>query len=92
VRFGIAHELYAYEQNWVQVDSDSKYAKPLEDPQTAYNRRHGSGGPSAGRAAVSAATTGAVPAPPARRGGGRRRPAELPEVRWADVGQPGQQA
>jgi hypothetical protein len=63
VRFGIAHELYAYEQNWVQVDSDSKYAKPLEDPQTAYNRRHGSGGPSAGRAAVSAATTGAVPAP-----------------------------
>src|SRR5215208_2276807 len=41
VRFGIAHELYAYEQNWVQVDSDSKYAKPLEDPQTAYTRRYG---------------------------------------------------
>ena len=42
VRFGIAHELYAYEQNWVQVDGDGKYAKPLEDPQTAYNRRYGS--------------------------------------------------
>jgi len=41
VRFGIAHELYAYEQNWVQVDSDGKYAKPLEDPQTAYTRRWG---------------------------------------------------
>jgi hypothetical protein len=41
VRFGIAHELYAYEQNWVQVDGDSKYAKPLEDPQTAYTRRWG---------------------------------------------------
>src|SRR5919107_5188013 len=41
VRFGIAHELYAYEQNWVQVDSDSKHAKPLEEPQAAYNRRHG---------------------------------------------------
>ena len=41
VRFGIAHELYAYEQNWVQVDGDGKYAKPLEDPQTAYNRRYG---------------------------------------------------
>ena len=32
VRFGIAHELYAYEQNWVQMDGDGKYAKPLEDP------------------------------------------------------------
>ena len=32
VRFGIAHELYAYEQNWVQVDGDSRYARPLEDP------------------------------------------------------------
>src|SRR3954467_5087460 len=41
VRFGIAHELYAYEQNWVQVDGDGKYAKPLEDPQTAYTRRWG---------------------------------------------------
>ena len=41
VRFGIGHELYAYEQNWVQVDGDGKYAKPLEDPQTAYNRRYG---------------------------------------------------
>jgi hypothetical protein len=39
VRFGIAHELYAYEQNWVQVDGDGKYAKPLEDPADAYARR-----------------------------------------------------
>lgn len=39
VRFGIAHELYAYEQNWVQVDGDGRYAKPLEDPADAYARR-----------------------------------------------------
>ena len=39
VRFGIAHELYAYEQNWVQVDGDGRYAKPLEDPAEAYARR-----------------------------------------------------
>lgn len=39
VRFGIAHELYAYEQNWVQVDGDGKYAKALEDPAAAYARR-----------------------------------------------------
>jgi hypothetical protein len=44
VRFGIAHELYAYEANWVQVDGDGKYAKPLEDPQTAYVRRWGAPG------------------------------------------------
>ncbi len=39
VRFGIAHELYAYEQNWVQVDGDGKFARPLEDPADAYARR-----------------------------------------------------
>src|SRR5438270_9131047 len=39
VRFGIAHELYAYEQNWVQVDGDGKYARPMEDPAEAYARR-----------------------------------------------------
>jgi hypothetical protein len=41
VRFGIAHELYAYEQNWVQMDGDGKYAKPIEDPAAAYARRYG---------------------------------------------------
>jgi hypothetical protein len=41
VRFGIGHELYAYEQNWVQVDGDGKFPKPMEDPGTAYARRHG---------------------------------------------------
>ena len=39
VRFGIAHELYAYEQNWVQVDGDGKFAKPVEDPAEAYARK-----------------------------------------------------
>src|ERR671937_242919 len=39
VRFGIGHELYAYEQNWVQMDGDGKFAKPLEDTQNAYDRR-----------------------------------------------------
>jgi Rad52/22 family double-strand break repair protein len=41
VRFGIAHELYAYEQNWVQMDGDGKYAKPIEDPASTYARRYG---------------------------------------------------
>jgi hypothetical protein len=41
VRFGIAHELYAYEQNWVPMDGDGKYAKPLEDPAVVYARRYG---------------------------------------------------
>jgi hypothetical protein len=39
VRFGIAHELYGYEQNWVRVDGDGRYAKPLEDPAESYARR-----------------------------------------------------
>jgi hypothetical protein len=41
VRFGIAHELYAYEQNWIQMDGDGRYAKPLEDPAVVYARRYG---------------------------------------------------
>ena len=41
VRFGIAHELYAYEQNWIEMDGDGRYAKPLEDPATAYARKYG---------------------------------------------------
>lgn len=40
VRFGIAHELYAYGQNWVEVDSDGKGARPLEDPAIVHARKH----------------------------------------------------
>ena len=57
VRFGIAHELYAYEQNSVQMDGDGKYAKPIEDPAVTYARRYG------GTPAASASTT--EPARPA---------------------------
>lgn len=41
VRFGIAHELYSYGTNWVEIDGDGKFAKPLEDPAAAYARRNG---------------------------------------------------
>lgn len=45
VRFGIGHELYTdYEIVWVQVDSDSKFAKPVEDPATVWARKNGGGG------------------------------------------------
>ncbi|HEY8309081.1 MAG TPA: Rad52/Rad22 family DNA repair protein, partial [Gemmatimonadaceae bacterium] len=53
VRFGIGNELYSYEQNWVEVDGDGKYAKPVEDPAQAYERRHGSGAGKATRLAVA---------------------------------------
>lgn len=39
VRFGIGHELYAMDPNWVPVDGEGRFAKPLEDPQAAYERR-----------------------------------------------------
>ena len=45
VRFGIGHELYAYEQNWVALDGDGRHAKPLEDPAVAYVRRYGGTAP-----------------------------------------------
>jgi hypothetical protein len=43
VRFGIANELYSYDQNWVEVDGDGKYARPVEDPGQAYERRSAGG-------------------------------------------------
>jgi hypothetical protein len=55
VRFGIAHELYAYEQNWVQMDGDGKYAKPIEDPAVAYARRYGKAKPAVVKPAARAA-------------------------------------
>jgi len=57
VRFGIGHELYQLGQNWVQMDGDGKYAKPIEDPQVAYDRRHG-----AGSATASADASAEAPA------------------------------
>ena len=56
VRFGVGNELYDYEQNWVEMDGDGKYAKPLEDPQAAYARRYG-------RPATHAAPSGALTTP-----------------------------
>jgi hypothetical protein len=56
VRFGIAHELYAYEQNWVEMDGDGKYAKAIEDPQLTYVRRYGN--PTAASAVPGANSNG----------------------------------
>jgi hypothetical protein len=61
VRFGIANELYAYEQNWVEMDGDGKYAKPLEDPQLAYVRRHGKPGAAVAKAVNGSAEAAAAP-------------------------------
>ena len=41
VRFGIAHELYSYGANWVELDADGDLAKPIEDPAVAYARGNG---------------------------------------------------
>lgn len=62
VRFGIAHELYAYEQNWVQMDGDGKYAKPVEDPAAAYTRRYGKAKPAVVKPAARAAKASRVEA------------------------------
>jgi hypothetical protein len=64
VRFGIAHELYAYEQNWVEMDGDGKYARPVEDPQLAYTRRYGKARQATVATAANAATD-IAPTPPA---------------------------
>jgi hypothetical protein len=39
VRFGIGNELYQLGTNWVELESGAKGARPVEDPQAAYERR-----------------------------------------------------
>lgn len=39
VRFGVGHELYSYEQNWVELDGDGTFARAVEDPAAAYARK-----------------------------------------------------
>lgn len=68
VRFGIAHELYAYEQNWVEVDGDGRYAKPLLDPAVAYARRHGRGAEQPGASDAAPQVGGANGGGDAREG------------------------
>lgn len=58
VRFGVAHELYALEQNWIQMDGEGRNAKPLEDPAAAYARRYGA---TPGAAGAAEGTTPALP-------------------------------
>jgi hypothetical protein len=57
VRFGIAHELYEMGVNWVQMDGDGKYARPVEDPQAAYERRLARAGGEATAAPAQPAAT-----------------------------------
>ncbi len=61
VRFGVANELYDYEQNWVEMDGDGKYAKPVEDPQAAYARRYGKPGAIQTQPGTAPTVTGPVP-------------------------------
>ena len=52
VRFGIAHELCSCGTNWVELDGDGKFAKPVEDPAVVYARKNGANA----NASVSAKT------------------------------------
>ena len=63
VRFGIGNELYSYEQNWVEVDGDGRYAKPVEDPASAYERRYGNGAGKLSRSAVATDDVGGTKEP-----------------------------
>lgn len=60
VRFGVGNELYDYEQNWVEMDGDGKYAKPVEDPQLAYARRYGKPGTPA-QTSANGTVAGSIP-------------------------------
>ena len=74
VRFGIAHELYGYEQNWVPMDGDGRNAKPLEDPGVVYARRFGpTNGASLPAEPVAADTSSHVADAPARPQGSAKR-------------------
>jgi hypothetical protein len=74
VRFGIAHELYSFEQNWVQIDGDGKYAKPIEDPAAATRGGKAARGAPRLRVVMTAAR------PRCRRSWSRMAPRRLPRA------------
>ncbi len=98
VRFGIGNELYSFEQNWVPMDGDGKFAKPLEDPRTVYERRQagGASSPEEKRAAASLPFTRGLIAsdvPPCPKCGGRmwdnrigKRNPKAPDFKCRDRG------
>jgi hypothetical protein len=71
VRFGIGHELYSYEQNWVQVDGDGKYRasrSKIRRGVCASSGEEGWGRSGAERgAAVNRGAAGVAPSPAAPR-------------------------
>jgi hypothetical protein len=95
-QFGIGSELAEIGQNWVQVDGDNKYARPVEDPAAAYARRHKpnpttsasrDGGTARGKAAHSPTATSTEP--PARSTGSLGKPGKVqdaltPNEPWAN--------
>ncbi|MHB1223912.1 MAG: Rad52/Rad22 family DNA repair protein [Gemmatimonadaceae bacterium] len=87
VRFGVAHELYALEQNWIQMDGDGRNARPLEDPASAYARRYGDITPAAATTADDLGDVAAADAPASRsraaRGSGERTARSSERVRSA---------
>jgi len=83
VRFGVGAELYDLETNWVEVDSDGKYAKAVEDPADAYARRFPVREADAGRDGQ------AVPLPTTRASAGEVPPGPAErEVKYADMACP----
>jgi hypothetical protein len=66
-RFGVGNELYSFEQNWVPMDGEGRYAKPLEDPRVVYERREARETPALPFARALIATD----VPPCPRCGGR---------------------
>lgn len=92
VRFGIAHELYSFDQNWVQVDGDGRYAKPLQDPGQVYAARQARKGNGGGAQAPAKPSSGERPQQNAARSAPQPAPAapvpELPPLQHEDVSCP----
>lgn len=89
VRFGVGNELYSFEQNWVPMDGDGRYAKPLEDPRVVYERREARETPSLPFARRLIATD----VPPCPKCGGRmwdnrigKRNPKAPDFKCRDRG------
>ena len=95
VRFGVGNELYSFGQNWVPMDGDGKYAKPLEDPRICHERRQeeGTGTATASPAMPFARGLVASDVPPCPKCGGRmwdnrigKRNPRAPDFRCRDRG------
>jgi hypothetical protein len=85
MRFGMGAELYTWENNWVELESGDKYARPKEDPGAVWIRKQQKAIQKAPEAGAQAEAPRPQKAPPARNHDTHKDPPRMDRVPHAGM-------